>query len=149
VTTRAFGTAKELGVRAQLRGNERGMQVAGDANQLLAGTLQAGDHVDVVGAWIIKRSIRVSRVILRNLLVLSAPVPPKGGGFGSAPNQGGLSVQLRVTDAQSQKLKWINEFGNGTKFHLELRPPANSSDSPNTYETDRTMLSDRSGVRGP
>src|ERR671934_1256549 len=51
VTTRAFGTAKELGIRAQLRGTERAIQLAGDANQLLAGTLQAGDHVDIVGAW--------------------------------------------------------------------------------------------------
>ena len=151
VTTRAFGTATELGIRAQLRGNERAFQLAGDGNQLLAGTLKAGDHVDIVGAWTTGggKGAEVTRVILRNLLVLGAPIEPKGGGFGSAPGQGSLSVQLRVTDAQSQKLKWINEFGSGTKFHLELRPPANSTDSPNTYETDRTMLGDGPGARGP
>jgi len=150
VTTRAFGTATELGIRAQLRGNERAFQLAGDANQLLAGTLKVGDHIDVVGAWKVGvAGTRVSRVILRNLRVLGAPVEPKGGGFGSAPGQGALSVQLRVTDAQSQKLKWINEFGEGAKFHLELRPPANSADSSNTYQTDGSLLNDRSGVRGP
>jgi pilus assembly protein CpaB len=153
VTTRAFGTAQELGIRAQLRGTERAIQLAGDANQLLAGTLQAGDHVDIVGAWSTggagSKGTEVTRVILRNLLVLSAPVPPKGGGFGSAPNQGGLSVQLRLTDAQSLKLKWINEYGDGLKFHLELRPPVNSADSPNLYQSDRSMMSDRPGNRGP
>jgi Flp pilus assembly protein CpaB len=144
VTTRAFGTATQLGIRAQLSGTERAFQLAGDANQLLAGTLKAGDHIDIVGSW-----KGVTRIILRNLLVLSAPVPPKGGGFGSAPNQGSLSVQLRVTDWQSQKLKWINEYGDGLKFHLELRPPVNSADSPNTFDTSHTMFSDRPGTRGP
>ena len=38
VTTRAFGTPIELGIRAQIRGNERAFQLAGDANALLAGT---------------------------------------------------------------------------------------------------------------
>ena len=148
VTTRAFGTATELGIRAQLRGAERAFQLAGDPNQLLAGTLSVGDHVDVVGAWK-ANGVEVSRVILRDLLVLGAPTaPPKSGGLGSPGNQG-FSVQLRLTDAQSQKLKWINEYGQGLKFHLELRPPANSADSPNTYETDRTMLGDKAGVRGP
>jgi pilus assembly protein CpaB len=151
VTTRAFGTATELGIRAQLRGNERAFQLAGDANQLLAGTLKAGDHVDIVGAWTVGsgKGSAVTRIILRNLLVLSAPVPPKGGGFGSSPTQGSLSVQLRVTDAQSLKLKWINEYGDGLKFHLELRPPVNSADSSNMYQTVHTMLSDGPGARGP
>jgi Flp pilus assembly protein CpaB len=144
VTTRAFGTATQLGIRAQLSGNERAFQLAGDANQLLAGTLKAGDHVDIVGSW-----KGVSRIILRNLLVLSAPAQPKGGGFGSAPTQGSLDVQLRVTDAQSLKLKWINEYGDGLKFHLELRPPVNSTDSPNLYQTTHTMLSDGPGAGGP
>ena len=87
--------------------------------------------------------------MLRTLLVLGAPAAPTKSSGLSSPGNGGFSVQLRVTDAQSQKLKWINEFGEGLKFHLELRPPANSADSGNTIETERTMLSDRPGLRGP
>ena len=51
VTTRRFGTPAERGVRAQIKGTQRVIEVDGDAHQLLAGTLRAGDHVDIVGAW--------------------------------------------------------------------------------------------------
>jgi Flp pilus assembly protein CpaB len=146
VTTRSFGTATELGIRAQLRGNERGVQFGGDANQLLAGTLKQGDYVDIVGSWKSPHG-SVARVILRNLLVLQAPTPPaKGANLGSSTNDG-FSVQLRMTDWQSQKMKWINEYGDGSKWHLELRPPANSANSANTFETAGTMLGDAPGIR--
>ncbi len=150
VTTRRFAPPRELGIRSQLRATERGFQLAGDPNQLLAGTLKDGDHVDVVGAWETKSgsaNVRVSRVILRNILVLTA-APDAAETAKLGPGQD-ASIQLRVTDAQSQKLKWITEFGSGLKFHLELRPPANSADSPNTFQTSRSMLSDGPGVRGP
>jgi Flp pilus assembly protein CpaB len=148
VTTRSFGTSTELGIRAQLRGNERGIQLGGDANQLLAGTLKEGDYVDVVGAWTSPRAGKVSRVMLRNLLVLQAPTAPKqSSGLASANDA--FSVQLRMTDWQSQKMKWINENGDGTKWHLELRPPANSSDTPNSFETGDTLLGNAPGIRWP
>src|SRR4051812_35421588 len=51
VTTRHFGTPSERGVRSQLKGTQRAFELDGDQHQLLAGTLRAGDHVDLVGAW--------------------------------------------------------------------------------------------------
>src|SRR5262245_44273582 len=36
VTTRRFGTPSERGVRAQIAGTQRAVQISGDANQLLA-----------------------------------------------------------------------------------------------------------------
>ena len=51
VTARRFGTPSERGVRAQIQGTQRAVQIAGDPNQVLAGTLRAGDHVDIVGGW--------------------------------------------------------------------------------------------------
>ena len=148
VTTRRFAPPSEQGIRSQIRATERGFQLAGDANQLLAGTLKAGDHVDIVGAWRVgsgDSAERVTRVILRNLLVLKAP-EGIGDGAKLGPTQES-SIQLRVTDAQSQKLKWINEFGEGLKFHLELRPPVKSADSPNTFQNSRTLLYDTPGRR--
>src|SRR6266496_2431956 len=50
VTTRRFSSVAENGVRAELKGTLRAFQVAGDPNQLLAGTLRSGDHVDLVAA---------------------------------------------------------------------------------------------------
>src|SRR5882757_9218002 len=49
VTKTRFGGANELGVRSLLKGTLRAIQVAADPNQILAGTLRAGDHVDIVG----------------------------------------------------------------------------------------------------
>jgi Flp pilus assembly protein CpaB len=146
VTTRSFGSQAELGVRAQLSGNERGIQMGGDANQVLAGILKEGDYVDVVGAWKIN-NVPVSRIIVRNALVLQAPAPPaKGGGLGGGTNQS-FAVVLRMSDSDSQKIKFVNEEGDGTKWHLELRPPSNSTDSPNTYQNPTSMLSNGPGIR--
>src|SRR5919199_1876347 len=47
VTTRRFSAVRQDSIRAQLHGTLRAYQVAGDQNQLLAGTLRAGDHVDL------------------------------------------------------------------------------------------------------
>src|SRR5918998_868710 len=44
VSTRRFRPVQEGGIRSQLKGNLRAVQIAGDANQLLGGTLKAGDR---------------------------------------------------------------------------------------------------------
>src|ERR671930_1132187 len=46
-----FANPTEQGIRAQLSGTLRAIQVPGDEHQLLAGTLKDGDRVDVVGNW--------------------------------------------------------------------------------------------------
>jgi Flp pilus assembly protein CpaB len=148
ITTRRFAPPREQGIRSNLRGNERGMQIGGDPNQLLAGTLKQGDYVDVVGAWTVGAT-PVSRVILRNLLVLkAAEAPATTAKLGPSDD---ISVQLRLTDLQSQKLKWIVEQGDAKDgkrtWHLELRPPVKSTDSANTFQTPVTMLSDGPGRR--
>jgi len=150
VTTRHFGTPSERGVRAQLKGTQRAFELDGDQHQLLAGTLRAGDHVDVVGSWEVQgppdstgQSVdtRVSRVFLRDLLVLAVGGGAKTAGI-SQSSAG--SVQLRVTDAQSQRLQWM--FSNG-KWHLEIRPSADSKDSPRWHDDGNTLLKDGAGIR--
>ena len=147
VSTRRFAPPKEQGVRSQIKGTQRAYQIAGDGNQLLAGTLKPGDYVDVVGVWTIKqeddKDAPVSRVILRNILVLSASNEAGGGAAISSPSESEF-VQLRLTDAQAQKLGWIEEEGT---FHLTLRPPVNSLDSSNTFQDARLMLFDGPGRR--
>src|SRR5205085_8562894 len=68
-----FSSAAVQGIRGVLRGPLRAVQIAGDAQQTLAGTLRTGDRVDIVanikvGDNSSQRSI--SRIVLRNLRVL-------------------------------------------------------------------------------
>jgi Flp pilus assembly protein CpaB len=153
VTARRFGTPSERGVRAQIKGTQRVVGVSGDAFQLLAGTLRVGDHVDIVGGWETVSSngssatpilgdARVSRVIIRDSLVLAAPVAPGKGGLSSSTD---YSVQLRLTDAQSQRLEWM--IAHGKDWRIEIRPSANGANSPRWYETGETLLKDGAGQR--
>ena len=140
VTTRRLGTPQQRGIRAQISGTLRAYQLPGDANQLLAGTLATGDHVDVVAAWQYPdNGKKVSRDIIRNLLVLEAPTSPAhGSGIGSPANQS-FSTQLALTDAQSQKLQWLVA---NAQWHLELRPSTASADSPGSVVTSGTLAAD-------
>ncbi len=140
ITTRAFGTPTELGVRSLIRSNERDMQLPGDANELLAGTLKAGDHVDVLATWQhpeCSTCPHISKVIVRDLLVLSAAQSPSSGGkLGSNPNQS-FSVQLRATDAEMQKIYWARHWG---FVSLLLRPPADAQNSRRSFDNSDSLF---------
>ena len=145
VTTRRFGTPAERGVRAQLKGTQRVIEVTGDQHQLLAGTLRAGDHVDVVGGWQAGAgNTNVARVFIRDLLVLSAPTAPKAGSGGIAPGTG-FAAQLRLSDSESQRLEWM--IAHGKDWRLEIRPSANSASSPRSYVNSEALLADGAGAR--
>jgi Flp pilus assembly protein CpaB len=155
VSTRRFAPPKEQGIRAQIKGTQRAYQVEGDSHQLLAGTLKAGDHVDVVGTWDVKNpgnqdsgDIVVSRVVLRNLLVLT-PAAESANSTAVTSSQQTAFVQLRMTDAQTQKMIWIqkNSEDSGKGWHLALRPPNGSLDSSNTIQDAHTMEFDGPGRR--
>jgi pilus assembly protein CpaB len=159
VSTRRFAPPKEQGIRAQIKGTQRAYQLEGDPHQLLAGTLKAGDHVDVVATWGIKNPSTngssgedaiVSRVVLRGLLVLTPPDAAATSAAVTASQQSAF-VQLRMTDAESQKMIWIqkNSEDNGAGWHLSLRPPNGALDSSNTYEDSALMLFDGPGKRPP
>jgi Flp pilus assembly protein CpaB len=136
-----FSTQEEQGIRAKISGNLRAFQIPGDANQLLVGTLTAGDHVDIVGAWDAgggEGGDKISRVVLRDILVLQAPEASTESKR-VTQQSGDQSIVLAVTDAQAQKLFWI--FTNGD-WSLTLRPTTDAADSPEGLEWSGTMLSD-------
>jgi Flp pilus assembly protein CpaB len=158
VSTRRFSPPKEQGIRAQIKGTQRAYQVEGDQHQLMAGTLKAGDHVDVVATWGIanpgdtnSESAIVSRVVIRDLLVLTPAEAGAGSSAVTSSSQQSAFVQLRMTDWQAQKMIWIqkNSQGNGDGWHLALRPPNGSLDSANTYMDSVLMLFDGPGRRPP
>lgn len=145
VSVLRFHSQSERGIRAQLTGNLRAVQLPGTEHQLLAGTLQAGDRVDVIGTWNVPedKTNHVSRVFLRDILVLEAAKKAEttskitDGATGKS-----LAAKLALTDAQEQKLFWVTVNGEWT---LVLRPPTDASDSPEGAETFMTLLSD--GIR--
>jgi len=143
ISTRRFRAAEEQGIRAQLKGNLRALQLPGSEHQLLAGTLTDGDRVDVVADVEFSssqaRGAAASRVVLRDLLVLRAPdtnqLQSKIGSDPSSP----FSVMLALTDAQAQKLLFVVEEGEWT---LQLRPVTDPADSPESIETVNSVLGD-------
>jgi pilus assembly protein CpaB len=143
VTVSRFRPVQQRGVRAQLTGNQRAIQLAGDPNQLLVGTLKPGDRVDILGSFKVKEldgkdEIPVVKVVLRDILVLqSADGETAGSKLGA--NQAGNAVQLAVTDAQARKLYYTTQNG---AWHLTLRPVVDPSDSAESLETMTNVICD-------
>ena len=138
VTLRRFSDVAAQGIRGQLKGTLRAVQIPGDANQLLAGTLAAGDHVDVIANLRLdsNSTAAATKIVLRNLLVLS---PPSASGKVSTPS-GSMSAILAVTDTQAAKLFFVLKNGDWT---LELRPVVGATDSSSQLETLPTVLGGR------
>ncbi len=140
VTLRRFTNAAAEGIRAQLTGTMRAVQVAGDANQLLAGTLDPGDRVDLVANLHLTSTdgsaSTATRIVLRNLRVLSTD---GGDSAKVATTSSGNSdsVILAVTDAQVQRLFFVLKNADWT---LELRPVLNPADGPGRTETAESVL---------
>jgi len=142
LTTLRFTSTEKQGIRAQLTGNKRAVQLSGTQHQLLAGTLREGDYVDVLGSWNVPESDtrHFSRVVLREILVLKAPDRPDSTQkLTNGPNGSALAAMLALTDAQSQKLFWLTQNGEWT---LELRPADDGANSPESAETAWSLLLD-------
>ena len=143
VTLRRFTDVAAQGIRAQLRGTMRAVQVAGDPNQLLAGTLQAGDHVDVVANLRVSNNTtanNATRIVLRDLTVLSSPTDSTVAKV-SSPGASSWAI-LAVSDTQVQRLFFVLKNADWT---LELRPVVDAADSAERVETVDSVL--KEGVR--
>jgi Flp pilus assembly protein CpaB len=152
VTARSFQPLVAEGARGQITGTTRVMQLPGDSNQLLVGTLKAGDHVDVISSLKYRlanfRGTPVSsqqaqqdlvgaRIVLRDLLVLQTPGTPAGASKFGGSSQ--YEVLLSLTDSQAQKLFFVTKNGDWT---LQLRPAHAAADSPDSVDTTGSVLGD-------
>ncbi len=138
ITLSRFGQEGAGGLRGELRGNQRAIDLDAEPAQTLAGTLEEGDHVDVVASWAMPEgsSHNVSRVILRDLLVLKAPESAGAGGGAATESSRSVRVVLRVTDTQAVKLFFMVENG---KWTLTLRPPTKAGDSGETIKDSNSI----------
>jgi Flp pilus assembly protein CpaB len=142
VSLTRFSDVAVQGIRGVLRGPLRAVQVSGDSDQTLAGTLRTGDHIDVVANVKVGDASggqSISRIVLRNLRVLRASGDVSQGVHLSSPTQGGAAVLLAVTDTQVQKLFYVIKNDDWT---FELRPVVKATDSPETVETQNTIVDD-------
>ena len=147
VTTRRFSTVSRNGVRAELTGTDRALAFSGDQTQLLAGTLQNGDHVDLVASLPCGGNAgdcAFTRIVLRNLKVLQAPASPGGASSKLTSNQD-FTVMLKMTDSQSQKFQHVltdDDHDPTATWHLVLRPVTHDADSPESITTNWTIFRD-------
>jgi Flp pilus assembly protein CpaB len=143
-----FSNPTEQGIRSQLSGTLRAVQVPGDEHQLLAGTLKDGDRVDLVANLKYKlvnfgkrggaQDNVATRVVLRDILVLQATVAA-GDVKRLSSDSEDKYVLLALTDAQAEKLFYVMKNGDWT---LQLRPTKDPADSPESIETVATVLGD-------
>ena len=138
LTLNRFALPKEQGIRSQLTGKERALQVPGTADQGLAGTLVAGDRVDVVASLKDPKdntAVKTS-VVLRGLAVLQTE-DQSGGSKLDSSGTNEYAVVLAVTDAQAQRLYYVMKNGDWT---LQLRPVKKPKDSARTVDSFTTVL---------
>ena len=144
VTARRFGSLQQQGIQSKLKGTLRAYQLSGDQNQLLAGTMHDGDHVDLIAS--IRpdpsKDERVTRIVLRDIEVLRAPTSPEVSGKLSNTSAGAVNTMLAVRDTQVQKLLQVTASGAQNDWSLQLRPVVDPADSPETLESNQTVLSD-------
>jgi len=136
LTELRFATPREQGIRTQLAGSMRAVSVAGDTNQLLVGTLQAGDRVDVVAVF--KRngldSDARAAIVLRNVRVLLTSDTEDSD---VSSETGKHSVVLALTDGQAQRMELTD---NVAEWTLALRPVKKPKSSNHGVDTVSTVL---------
>ena len=137
VSRQRFSSSSEIGVRSSLTGNMRAVALSGDGVQLLADTLRAGDRVDLVA------SLKISEDKDASATEVLKPAGATGNKrLDNAAGRNQLSVLLAVSDTQTQKLLHVQRHGEWT---LQLRPVVDAVDSPESLETNSTIL--RDGLR--
>jgi Flp pilus assembly protein CpaB len=122
----------------KLSGYERALAIPTDAVRTNTTELRAGDRVDILGAFEATQGQPgaggnpVLKVLMRNVLVLRAPI----GGIGAEGSSGG-NIVLRATDIKAAHLAYAVDNG---KLWLLLRPQTGATNSPIPQVTLNTLL---------
>lgn len=164
ITTSRFSNSAVAGIQGQLKGTMRAYQLQGDGNQLLAGTLRPGDHVDILATFHYTTpsngsngssggpAYGATRTVLRNIFVLRSSFGDGASSKITSGVSGNGSVILRLTDAQAQKLDFTtNTAVRGGDYNptwrLTLRSPLTAADSPESITTLGSVLLDGLGAQ--
>jgi Flp pilus assembly protein CpaB len=138
ITTRRFAATAATGVQTDLSGALRAVEIAGNQQQVLAGTLEAGEHVDFVASLAVPEGglTHLTRIIARNLLVLNTPSVGNSSKItGGDPT---IPVLLAMTDAQAQAVYHVVAFGN---WSLMLRPVTKPTNGASNIDSSSSIIS--------
>jgi Flp pilus assembly protein CpaB len=144
ITGAMFKPSNETGVGPQIKGNYRAIEIPLDDDPVMLGTLQAGDHVDLIGTYTVHPSnggsdFDVSRIIVRDVEVIKAPdaEESKGGLSGGQGNQN--HVTLKVPDTVVPKITFTLHGG---ELWFALRPGSGAQEGPTTLATVSSVIFD-------
>jgi Flp pilus assembly protein CpaB len=141
LTLEALGKPSARGVQGQLVGTDRAIDVSGTPEQLLAGTLRDGDHVDVIGNWEVPEGTphHFSRTILRDIYVVRAPAGSliKESAVAASTPNAHVGAQLKLNDTEARQLFWIMSNGD---WSLILRSPVQAANGKDAVDDYATML---------
>jgi pilus assembly protein CpaB len=145
VTSAMFAPSDETRLVTQIKQNYRAIQIGLTPDQELGGTLETGDHVDLVGTYTVHPSnggsdYTVSRIIVRDVQVLKAPaIDPSTGKLASTSQE--PSVTLSVPDSVVPKITFTLSGGvSGGALWFVLRPANGSTDGPTTLATVPSVI---------
>lgn len=123
LTTADFTTGGADSVATRVIEYERGMAVPLDESHGMLGKVYAGDHVDVLGAFVVDgpdgKQHPVVRMLVQDVLVMDVPAEAKATGLGSGGGTQAKSVVLRVTDEEAAFIAFASEYG---KVWVVVRP---------------------------
>jgi Flp pilus assembly protein CpaB len=152
LTAADFTAKPSTNLSYKLSGTMRAVAVPLDSAHGLVGTIQTGDHVDVIAGFNIVpvdkngapisqngQTRAVTRTIMQDVLVLEAPAAPKAG-IGATANLTS-NVVLRLSDEQAAKVAFASDNG---KLFLSLRPQSagTNAQSKPSIQTVETVLLD-------
>jgi Flp pilus assembly protein CpaB len=141
VTARRLSASAAHGVQTQLAGRLRAVELSGDENQVLAGSLIAGEHVDVLASLSYPEgsSTHFTRVVASDLLVLDTS---SKGTSKLTSGSSASSVLLAMTDVQAERVFHVVTHDDWT---LMLRPVSRPKNTPANVVSSETIL--RQGVQ--
>jgi Flp pilus assembly protein CpaB len=130
ITAGDFATSSQP-LLNKVQGADRAMAISLDSSHGLLGQVKPGDHVDVYSSFNAQSggstgaSVQpVARVLMRDILVLSAPASAKAKGVGAAQDAQ-QDVTLRINARQAGALAFAADNG---KVWFALRPKAGAKD---------------------
>jgi pilus assembly protein CpaB len=143
VTASMFAPSDETRLVTQIKQNYRAIQIGLTPDELLGGTIEAGDHIDMVGTYTVHPSngdpdYDVSRIIVRDVQVLKAPEINTATGSLTA-NTTTPSITVSVPDTVVPKITFTLHGGDGALWFV-LRPSNGSQDGPITLATVQSVI---------